>query len=48
VQTALDARELGLKATILSNACATASAELEQVALRYAEDVGGIRVCAVG
>jgi nicotinamidase-related amidase len=45
VQTALDARELGLKATILADACATASTELEQVALRYAEDVGGIRVC---
>ena len=48
VQTALDARELGLKATILSDACATANGELEQVALRYAEDVGGIRVFALG
>jgi nicotinamidase-related amidase len=47
VQTALDARELGLKATILADACATASTELEEVSLRYAEEVGGIRVCAL-
>jgi nicotinamidase-related amidase len=44
VQTALDAREHGLKATILADACATTDADLEQIALRYAEDVGGIRV----
>jgi nicotinamidase-related amidase len=44
VQTALDAREHGLKATILANACATTDAELEATAFRYAEDVGGIRV----
>jgi nicotinamidase-related amidase len=44
VQTALDARELGLKATILVDACATTDAGLEATALRYAEDVGGIRV----
>lgn len=44
VQTALDAREHGLKATILADACATADAELEATALRYAQDVGGIRV----
>jgi nicotinamidase/pyrazinamidase len=44
VQTALDARELGLKATILSDACATTNTELEELALRYAEDVGGIQV----
>jgi len=44
VQTALDAREHGLKATILADACATTDAELEATALRYAEDVGGIRV----
>ncbi len=47
-QTALDARELGLEATILSDACATTSAELEQVALRYAEEVGGIQVGRLG
>ncbi len=44
VQTALDAREHGLKATILADACATADPELERVALRYAEDVGGVRI----
>jgi nicotinamidase-related amidase len=44
VQTGLDARERGLKATILADACATTDAGLEETALRYAEDVGGIRV----
>jgi nicotinamidase-related amidase len=44
VQTALDAREHGLKATIIADACATTDPELESTALRYAEDVGGIRV----
>jgi nicotinamidase-related amidase len=44
VQTALDAREHGLKATILADACATTDPELEATALRYAQDVGGIRV----
>jgi nicotinamidase-related amidase len=44
VQTALDAREHGLKATIVADACATTDEELESTALRYAEDVGGIFV----
>lgn len=44
VQTALDAREHGLKATILADACATTDPDLEELALRYAEEVGGIRV----
>lgn len=44
VQTALDAREHGLKATILAGACATTDGRLEETALHYAEDVGGIRV----
>jgi nicotinamidase-related amidase len=44
VQTALDAREHGLKATIVADACATTDPELEQLALRYAREVGGIRV----
>lgn len=48
VQTALDAREHGLKATILADACATTDAELESTALRYAQDVGGIRVQRLG
>lgn len=42
VQTALDAREHGLKATILVDACATTDPDLEATALRYAQDVGGI------
>jgi nicotinamidase-related amidase len=44
VQSAIDAREKGLKATILADACATTDARLEETALRYARDVGGIRV----
>jgi nicotinamidase-related amidase len=44
VQTAIDARELGLKASIIENACATADPELEEVALRYASRVGGIHI----
>lgn len=44
VQTAIDARELGLKVTILSDACATIDTDLEDVALRYASRVGGVRV----
>jgi nicotinamidase-related amidase len=48
VQTALDAREQGLKATILADACATADEELEETALRYAREVGGVRVEEVG
>jgi nicotinamidase-related amidase len=44
VQTAIDARELGLKVTILEDACATTGSELEEIALRYAARVGGVRV----
>ncbi|MGN6799250.1 MAG: isochorismatase family cysteine hydrolase [Gaiellaceae bacterium] len=44
VQTAIDARELGLKVTIVSDACATTDRDLEQIALRYAARVGGVRV----
>jgi hypothetical protein len=39
-QSAIDARELGLKATILGPACATADDELERIALAYAAEVG--------
>jgi nicotinamidase-related amidase len=46
VQTGIDAREHGLKVTILTRACATTDEELERVALAYAEQVGGIRVDA--
>ena len=44
VQTAIDARELGLKASILVDACATTDPDLEAVALRYAESVVGVRL----
>jgi nicotinamidase-related amidase len=44
VQTGIDARELRFKVTILTSACATVDPEREQVALRYAEEVAGIRL----
>jgi nicotinamidase-related amidase len=44
VQSGIDARELGFKVTILAGACATNDAELEELALQYAEKVGGMRV----
>jgi nicotinamidase-related amidase len=44
VQTGIDARELGLKVTILADACATNDPELEELSLRYAEQVGGMQV----
>jgi nicotinamidase/pyrazinamidase len=48
VQTAIDAREHGLKVTILSGACATTDKDLEEIALRYASHVGGVRIESVG
>ena len=47
VQTAIDAREQGLKTTILADACATTDAELEKVALHYAERVVGAYVTEI-
>jgi nicotinamidase-related amidase len=44
VQSAIHARELGLKATIVAAACATADPELEEIALDYAVRVGGVHV----
>jgi nicotinamidase-related amidase len=44
LQTGIDAREHGLKVTILARACATTDDELERVALAYAERVGGMRI----
>jgi nicotinamidase-related amidase len=46
VQTGIDARELGFKVTIVADACATTDGELERLALRYAEEIGGIRIAA--
>jgi nicotinamidase-related amidase len=48
VQTAIDAREHGLKTTILADACATTDAELEAVALQYAKRVVGARLAEIG
>ena len=44
VQSGIDARELGFKVTVLAPACTTIDAELEQTALRYAEQVAGMRI----
>ena len=44
VQTGIDARELGFQVTILAGACATLDTELEQLSLRYAEEVGGMQI----
>jgi nicotinamidase-related amidase len=40
-QTAIDARELGFKVTVLAKACATIDERIEQVALEYLEQVAG-------
>jgi nicotinamidase-related amidase len=45
VQTVIDARELGLKATIIADACASTDPALEKTALDYAEQVVGARIC---
>jgi nicotinamidase-related amidase len=47
VQTVIDARELGLKASIVVDACATTDPELEAVALRYAQRVVGVRLARI-
>jgi nicotinamidase-related amidase len=44
VQTGIDARERDFKVTILAEACATNDPALADVALRYAERVGGIHI----
>jgi len=44
VQSGIAARELGFKVTILAGACATIDETLEQISLRYAQEVAGIRV----
>jgi nicotinamidase-related amidase len=43
-QTAIAARELGLKVTVLADCCATLDPELERISLRYLERVVGARV----
>jgi len=44
VQSAIDARELGFKVTIVAEACATTDEELERLAFDYAERVVGARI----
>ena len=44
VQTGIDAREAGFKVTIVADACATSDPALSEIALRYAEEVGGMRI----
>jgi nicotinamidase-related amidase len=44
VQTAIDAREEGFKVSIFAAACATTHEEIEELALRYAEEIVGARV----
>jgi nicotinamidase-related amidase len=43
-QTAIAARELGFKVTVLADCCATVDPELERISLRYLEAVVGARV----
>jgi nicotinamidase-related amidase len=43
-QTAIDARELGFRVSVLADACATVAEDLEQVALEYLEAVAGVRI----
>jgi nicotinamidase-related amidase len=43
-QTAIQARELGFKVTVLAAACSTTDADLEEIALTYLERVVGARV----
>ena len=43
-QTAIDARELGYKVSVLAGGCATTDEALEQTALRYLVDVVGARL----
>ena len=43
-QTAIAARELGLKVTVLADACATVDERVERIALEYLEEVAGVRV----
>ena len=43
-QTAIDARELGFKVSVLADACATVDERIERIALEYLEAVAGVRI----
>ena len=45
-QTAIAARELGFKVTVLPDACACVDERLEHIALEYLRDVVGVRLAA--
>jgi nicotinamidase-related amidase len=45
-QTAIDARELGHKVTVLTDACASVNHETAETALAYLEGVVGVRMAA--
>jgi nicotinamidase-related amidase len=44
VQTAIDGRELGLKISVLADACATTDERLERISFEYLTDVVGVRL----
>jgi nicotinamidase-related amidase len=46
-QSAIAARELGLKVSLLTDACATADSQVETTALRYLVDVVGVELAEV-
>ena len=46
-QTAIAARELGFRVTVLAGCCATLDAQLEEIALNYLEHVVGARITGI-
>jgi nicotinamidase-related amidase len=48
VQTAIDARELGFKVTLVPDACATVDERMERLSLEYAENIVGVRLVRAG
>jgi nicotinamidase-related amidase len=44
VQSAIDARELGFKVTLLVDACSTVDERIERLSLEYAERIAGARL----
>jgi nicotinamidase-related amidase len=48
IQSAIDARELGFKVSIIADACATVDEELERIAFEYARRVAGAFVQTTG
>lgn len=45
-QSAISARERGFKVTVVASACACVDEKLEQVALRYLEEVVGVHIAS--